>query len=95
MHAVRMPPLGQTADELTIVAWRKAEGDPVVPGEPLLEVETDKATLEVEATTGGTLLAIRHRAGETVREGTVIGWIGAPGEQPPDGPTPTTPPSSA
>ena len=51
---VRMPPLGQTSDELRIVAWRKDEGDAVDVGDPLLEVETDKATLEVEAAAGGT-----------------------------------------
>ena len=81
MQAIRMPPLGQTSDELQILAWLKAEGDEVTVGEPLFEIETDKATLEVEATVSGTLLRILHAEGETVREGTVIGWIGAPGEE--------------
>ena len=81
MHPVRMPPLGTTSDELLIVSWLKAEGETVAAGEPLLEVESDKATLEVEATVSGTLLRILHREGETVREGTVIGWVGAPGEE--------------
>ena len=49
MRPVRMPALGTTSDELTIVAWRKAVGEAVEPGEPLVEVETDKASLEVEA----------------------------------------------
>ncbi len=79
--AIRMPPLGQTSDELEIVAWRKAEGDDVASGELLFDVATDKATLEVEATTAGTLLRIVHGAGETVREGTVIAYIGEPGEE--------------
>jgi pyruvate dehydrogenase E2 component (dihydrolipoamide acetyltransferase) len=83
MHPVRMPPLGETADELRIVAWRKAVGDPVAVGEPLFEVETDKSTLEVEATAAGTLLSIVLGDGETAREGTVIGYIGAPGESRP------------
>ena len=82
--AIRMPPLGQSSDELEIVAWRKAEGDDVALGELLLEVTTDKATLEVEATRAGTLLRIVHAAGETVREGTVIAYIGAPGEEIPE-----------
>ncbi len=82
-HPVRMPPLGQTSDELQILAWRKEEGDEVALGEPLLEVETDKATLEVEATATGTLLRILHRAGETVGEGTVIAYLGTPGEEVP------------
>jgi dihydrolipoyl dehydrogenase len=79
-HAVRMPPLGQTSDELQILAWRKAEGDEVAAGEPLFEVETDKATLEVEATASGRLLRILHGAGDLVRERTVIAYIGLPGE---------------
>ena len=82
--AIRMPPLGQTSDELEIVAWRKAEGDEVTRGELLFEVATDKATLEVEATSAGTLLRIVHDTGETVREGTVIGYIGVPGEEIPE-----------
>jgi pyruvate/2-oxoglutarate dehydrogenase complex dihydrolipoamide acyltransferase (E2) component len=81
---IRMPPLGQSSDELEIVAWRKAEGDDVALGELLLEVTTDKATLEVEATSAGTLLRIVHDAGETVREGSVIGYIGVPGDEIPE-----------
>jgi pyruvate dehydrogenase E2 component (dihydrolipoyllysine-residue acetyltransferase) len=76
-----MPPLGQTSDELRIVAWRKVPGDAVVEGEPLLEVETDKATLEVEAAGTGTLLSVVHGEGETVTVGTVIAYLGAPGEE--------------
>jgi len=81
MPPVRMPPLGQTSDELRIVAWRKREGDAVAAGEPLLEVETDKATLEVEAALAGTLLRIVHGEGRTVQAGTVIAYVGEPGEE--------------
>jgi pyruvate dehydrogenase E2 component (dihydrolipoyllysine-residue acetyltransferase) len=84
VHAVRMPPLGTTSDDLTIVSWLKAEGDEVAVGEPLLQVETDKATLEVEAAAAGTLVRIDRRPGETVRAGTPLGWIGAAGEAVPD-----------
>ena len=75
MHPVRMPPVGQTSDELRIVAWLKQVGDPVTAGEMLFEVETDKATLEVEATRSGTLAEIVHGADETVASGTVIAFI--------------------
>jgi len=78
-----MPPLGETSDELRVVGWLKSEGDEVVPGEGLFEVETDKATLEVEATSGGVLLRIVHGPGAEVAVGTVIGWIGTAGEEPP------------
>jgi pyruvate dehydrogenase E2 component (dihydrolipoamide acetyltransferase) len=81
-----MPALGQTSDELRIVAWLKAVGDEVAEGEPLLEVETDKATLEVEASSPGVVLAIVHEAGTVVTAGDVIGWIGTPGEDVPSEP---------
>ena len=78
---VRMPPLGETSDELRIVAWRKAVGDDVAVGDTLLEIETDKATLEVEAAVAGTLLRIVHGEADTVRSGTVIAYVGSPGEE--------------
>ncbi|HLG07050.1 MAG TPA: dihydrolipoamide acetyltransferase family protein [Gaiellaceae bacterium] len=83
-HAVRMPPLGETTDELRIVEWLKAKGDEVALGEPLLAVETDKATLEVEAAAAGTLLEILHHAGESVRVGTVVAYVGEQGEEVPE-----------
>ncbi len=82
--AIRMPPLGQTSDELRLSAWLKSEGETVTEGEPLLEVETDKATLEVEASVSGTLLRRVLAEGETVLAGTLVGWIGEPGEPLPD-----------
>ena len=80
---VRMPPLGATSDELQIVQWLKEVGSVVEQGEPLLEVETDKATLEVEAAVAGTLLAVLHGAGETVPVGEVLAYVGAPGDDVP------------
>jgi pyruvate dehydrogenase E2 component (dihydrolipoamide acetyltransferase) len=80
---VRMPALGQTTDQLLITSWIKAEGDMVRLGEPLCEVETDKATIEVESFVAGTLLRILHKAGETVEVGTPIAYIGVKGEQVP------------
>jgi pyruvate dehydrogenase E2 component (dihydrolipoamide acetyltransferase) len=78
---VRMPPLGQTSDELRLLAWRKEEGEAVAEGEPLVVIETDKATLDVEASVSGTLLRILCREGETVTAGTLLGWLGEPGEE--------------
>ena len=86
-RAVRMPPLGATSDELTIVRWLKEVGSIVAQGEALLEVETDKATLEVEAAVAGTLLSIAHGAGETVSVGEVLAYVGAPGDDVPAPPT--------
>lgn len=78
-----MPALGQTTDELLITTWFKAEGDTVRLGDPLCEVETDKAMVEVESYVAGTLLSILHEAGETVEVGTPIAYIGVKGEQVP------------
>jgi pyruvate dehydrogenase E2 component (dihydrolipoamide acetyltransferase) len=77
---VRMPALAQTSDELRLTAWLKTEGEQVAEGEPLFEAETDKAELEVEATASGTLLRCLAGPGETVSTGTVVAWIGHPGE---------------
>jgi len=77
---VRMPALAQTSDELRLTAWLKTEGEQVTEGEPLFEAETDKAELEVEATASGTLLRCLAGPGETVSIGTVVAWIGHPGE---------------
>src|ERR1700728_1392550 len=77
---VRVPALAQTSDELRLTAWLKTEGDQVAEGEPLFAAETDKAELEVEATASGTLLRCLAGPGETVSTGTVVAWIGHPGE---------------
>jgi pyruvate dehydrogenase E2 component (dihydrolipoamide acetyltransferase) len=77
---VRMPALGQTSDELRILSWLKREGEHVAMGEPLLEVETDKATLIVESAFTGALQKIERQAGETVEAGTVIAYMLTLGE---------------
>ncbi|MCC7016202.1 MAG: hypothetical protein IT564_03235 [Rhodospirillales bacterium] len=80
MTTVKMPMLGLTMSEGAIQKWLKSEGDAVRKGEPLLEVETDKVVMEVEAPTGGVLLKILRGANETVPVGTEIGVIGGVGE---------------
>ncbi len=82
-HAVRMPALGQSSDEMKLVQWFKSVGTHVVEGEPLFEAESDKTTLEVEAAATGTLLEVACQPGETVASGTVIAWLGEPGEEVP------------
>jgi len=87
LQGVRMPALGQTTDELRIISWLKKEGDPIEQGEPLFVVETDKATLEVEAFSSGILRKIVRQEDEVVEVGTLIAYIGKaedelPGEMP-------------
>jgi pyruvate dehydrogenase E2 component (dihydrolipoamide acetyltransferase) len=78
---VVLPKLGLTQDEGTIVRWVKAEGSRVAKGEPLFEVLTDKATIEVEAPASGVLLRILVPEGATVAVATPIAVIGQPGER--------------
>src|ERR1700683_4750015 len=79
-----MPSVGQTTDELVIVEWLKKEGDSVALGESLFSVQTDKAQVEVESIAAGTLLKVLRDAGDTVRAGSPVGYIGARGEAVPD-----------
>ena len=80
VQEVQMPKLGQTMEEGTVERWLKKEGDTVTKGEPLFEVTTDKATLEVEAFVNGTLLKILVNDGETVPVNEVIAYVGEKGE---------------
>ena len=70
-----LPKLGLTMDEGRIVAWHKRVGDTVAAGEVLFEVETDKATMEVESPTAGTLRRILYPADATAPVATVIALI--------------------
>ena len=79
-----MPALGQTSDELRLVAWLKATGETVEVGETLFEAESDKAVHEVESVYSGTLLHVLCEADEMVKVGTVMGWVGEPGEHVPN-----------
>ena len=81
--SVVMPALEMAQETGKLIAWRKKEGDRVTKGEPLLEVETDKAVLEVEAPADGILAGIKASAGADIPVGQTIAWIVAPGEQPP------------
>jgi pyruvate dehydrogenase E2 component (dihydrolipoamide acetyltransferase) len=79
-----MPKAGMAMEEGTILQWFKKEGDKVATGDPLLEIETDKVNMEVEAAASGVLLKIVRSEGETVPVTETIGWIGEPGEEVPE-----------
>ena len=72
---IRVPTLGESVSEATIGRWFKKPGDPVKADEPVLELETDKVTLEVNAPASGTLGEIIAKDGETVAPGAVLGSI--------------------
>ena len=77
---VLMPRQGQSVESCIIIEWKVNEGDVVSEGQPLCEVETDKATFEVEATASGTVLGIFYPADADVEVLKVIAAIGEPGE---------------
>jgi pyruvate dehydrogenase E2 component (dihydrolipoamide acetyltransferase) len=91
---VVLPRLGLTQDDGTVVRWFKVEGSPVTKGEPLFEVMTDKATLEVEAPASGVLLRILVAEGGTVPVATPIALIGEAGEAVPVTPSARGAPSA-
>ena len=93
--SVVMPALEMAQETGKLIAWRKKEGEPVSKGEPLLEIETDKAVVEIEAPADGVLAGIRASEGAEIPVGQTIAWIVAPGEQPPVQSTPSVPAARA
>jgi pyruvate dehydrogenase E2 component (dihydrolipoamide acetyltransferase) len=81
--SVVMPALEMAQETGKLLAWRKQEGERVSKGEPLLEIETDKAVVEVEAPADGILTRISAHTGADIPVGQTIAWIVAPGEKPP------------
>ena len=82
---VVMPRLSDSMEEGTVLAWLVAEGEEVRAGQPIVEIETDKATVTHDADVDGVLLRIVCAVGETVPLGATIAVIGEPGEGAPDG----------
>ena len=82
---IRVPALGESVTEATISKWFRKAGDAVKADEPLVELETDKVTVEVPAPASGKLAAIEAAAGSTVNVGALLGMIeeGAAGAAPP------------
>ena len=87
---IKVPALGESITEATVTKWFKAVGDAVAGDEPLVELETDKVTVEVNAPTAGTLSEIAAAAGDEVAVGAVLGSIaegeGAPAAEKPPAP---------
>jgi pyruvate dehydrogenase E2 component (dihydrolipoamide acetyltransferase) len=82
--SVVMPALELTQETGKLVSWRKKEGEAVVKGETLLEVETDKAVVEVEALANGFLAGVKAKEGDVISVGRTIAWIVEKGESAPE-----------
>jgi 2-oxoglutarate dehydrogenase E2 component (dihydrolipoamide succinyltransferase) len=99
MAEIRVPTLGESVTEATIGKWFKKAGDAVAVDEPLVELETDKVTIEVPAPAAGVLAEIAAKDGETVAVGALLGQIregaGAPAKAAPAAAAPAAKPSPA
>src|SRR5215510_10373941 len=80
---VTMPQLSDTMTEGTVVKWNKKEGDKIKTGEEIADVETDKATMPMEAFDSGTLAFIAVKEGQKVKVGELLAVIATPGRTPP------------
>lgn len=92
--SVIMPALEMAQETGLLIRWLKKDGESVTKGEPLMEIETDKVTLEIEAPASGQLGGILAKEGENVPVGRTIAWILNPGETPPAAPAATEKPGS-
>lgn len=89
--AFRLPDLGEGLTEGEVARWLVAEGQEIAEDDPLVEIQTDKATVEIPSPYGGTVLKLLVAEGDVVPVGTELVVIGAPGE---DAPRPPAAPSS-
>ena len=79
MSSIKVPPLGESIVEATVSRWLKKEGDAIAPGDTLVELETDKITVEVPALEAG-VLSVRHKQeGDVVNVGESLGEVTAGG----------------
>ncbi|HUO91898.1 MAG TPA: 2-oxoglutarate dehydrogenase complex dihydrolipoyllysine-residue succinyltransferase [Rhizomicrobium sp.] len=98
---IKVPAMGESVTEATVGRWFKKVGDAIARDEPLVELETDKVTVEVPSPSAGTLESIAVEPGATVQVGTVLGSIaegagaGKPAPAAPARPTPPPPPQPA
>jgi len=88
---VLMPQLGESVNEATVTKWLKTVGEAVAEYDPILEVNTDKVDSEIPAPVSGVVLATLVEEGATVQAGTLLAWIGQPGEALQGGDAPAAP----
>jgi pyruvate dehydrogenase E2 component (dihydrolipoamide acetyltransferase) len=81
--SVVMPALEMAQETGKVISWLKNEGEAVAKGEPLLEIETDKAVMEIESPADGVLAGVKAEPGAEIQVGRTIAWIVKPGEMVP------------
>jgi len=80
MNILRLPDLGASTGEAEVVVWLKTVGESITAGEPVLEVQSDKANVEVEATLSGTLARVLAEEGKILKPGDPLAVIAEPDE---------------
>ncbi len=90
-----MPLLGEAVTDATVTKWLKSAGDKVEEFEPVLEVNTDKVDTEIPSPSSGVVLATLAKEGDVVKVGSILAWIGQPGESVPAGGAPEQPAAAA
>ncbi|MFP4381008.1 MAG: dihydrolipoamide acetyltransferase family protein [Candidatus Sumerlaeia bacterium] len=78
--AITIPDIGTTVDHVTLVDWLVKEGDSIKRGDPICEIETDKASNELESIAQGVVLKLVAEVGSEIEVGTTIAWVGKEGE---------------
>src|SRR5262249_7867763 len=81
MSELIMPKMGDAMTEGKVVRWYKKQGDAVKKGEPVLEIETDKVNLDLEAEQDGTITSVSANEGQMIPVGGTLATINAPGEK--------------
>jgi pyruvate dehydrogenase E2 component (dihydrolipoamide acetyltransferase) len=89
----KLPDIGEGVHEGEITKWFVKEGDPVKENDPMVEVMTDKVTVQIPSPVTGKIMQLRAREGETVKVGTTLVVFGEAGESAPPAPAPPPPPS--
>src|ERR1700688_5012967 len=79
---ITVPAMGESVTEATVARWFKKEGDTVARDEPLVELETDKVTVEVPSPSDGSIESISVQSGATVQVGAILGAISQGGAKP-------------
>ena len=80
MNILRLPDLGASTGEAEVVVWLKAVGENIAVGEPVLEVQSDKANVEVQATVSGILARVLADEGQILKPGDPLAVIAEPDE---------------
>jgi len=83
-YSIVMPALEMAQETGKLLSWRKKEGDAIIKGEPLLDIETDKAVVEIEAPADGILAGVKAHEGDVIPVGQTIAWIVNAGEKIPE-----------